>query len=300
MRLKLPKNLPIQVRELITMDFTRANPCPPPGVPLRELTPQELAALTPQELAAAGLSLPSSLTTEPATSNPQPASKETNATGRESNGRFAKHNRGGPGNPFARQVAAFRACVINSVTEDDLKEIVYALLEEAKDGNVHASKLLFSYLLGAPKPVVEPDELDLQEMRLAHQTALAAKTLQEATSTDPAADDDVPPLDPSVGRFTAGDFEAPPPAFAPSTNDTEREPCLPIVSEAPSPNRPADVCETGKPSQPPSPNRPNGEPAARVRKTRPSANGPNRARAPSPVGGASPGGQAVEVDEEQT
>jgi hypothetical protein len=157
--------------------------------------------------------------TEPGTSNPNPAVKETGATGRESNGRFAKSNRGGPGNPFARQVAAFRACLLNSVTQDDLKEIVYQLLELAKDGELQAIKLLFSYLLGTPKPVVEPDELDLHEMHLAHQTALAAEALQEAAPARPSANDAPLPLDGPVESPAASVHEAPPPspASAPST-----------------------------------------------------------------------------------
>ena len=301
-RLKLPKSMPIQIRELITMDFTRANPCPPPGVHVRELTPRELAALTPQELAEAGLSPPSAPPTEPPTSNHQPATKETCATGRESNGRFAKNNRGGPGNPFARQVAAFRACLINSVTEDDFKAIVFRLVERAKNGNLQAIKLVFAYLLGTPKPVVEPDELDLNEMHLAHQEALAAETLQEAQLARPVADDAPPLSDGEVGRPAAGEAEAPPspPASAPSPNRTNGEPCPLTTGQAPSTNRVSDVSEADKPVSPPSTNQPNSEPAAGVRKTRPSANGAKRARDPSPVCGGSPGGQTADVDEKRT
>ena len=300
-RLKLPKSMPIQIRELITMDFTRANPCPPPGVHVRELTPRELAALTPQELADAGLSPPSSPTTEPSTSNSNPGSKESAATGRESNGRFAKNNRGGPSNPFARQVAAFRACLINTVTQDDFKAIVFRLVERARNGNLQAIKLLFSYLLGTPKPVVEPDELDLNEMHLAHQAALAAEALQEAVPAKPAANDAPPPPDGEVGRPAASEPEAPapPPASAPSTNRTNREPCPPTASEAPSTNRVADVSVAGEPSQPPSTNRANGEPAAGVSQTCPSTKGSNRKREPG-AGGAPPSGQAAVAAEKQT
>ena len=302
MRLKLPKSMPIQIRELITMDFTRANPCPPPGVHVRELTPKELAALTPQELAEAGLSPPSSPPTEPATSNPQPASEETGAIDRESNGRFAKGNRGGSGNPFARQVAAFRTCLINCVTQDDFKAVVFKLVERAQNGNLQAIKLLFAYLLGTPKPVVEPDELDLHDMHLAHQAALAAEVLQEAVRVKPAANDAPPSLDGPVESTAKSVPEAPPslPASAPSTIRTNGEYCPPTTDNAPSTNRVCDVSEAGKPAQPPSTNRPNGEPAADVSKTHPSANGPKRAREPSAVCGGSPGGQAADADEKQT
>ena len=302
-QLKLPKNMPIQIRELITMDFTRANPFPPPGVHVRELTPRELAALTPQELAEAGLSPPSPPPTEPpATSNPQPASKETGATDRTSNGCFAKGNRGGPGNPFARQVAAFRACLINSVTEDDFKAVVFKLVERARNGNLQASKLLFSYLLGTPKPVLEPDELDLHELHLARQAALAEEALQEAEPARPAANDATAPPEGLDGKPAEGVPQVPPalPASAPSTNRTNGEPCPPITGNAPSTNPVSDISEAGQPAQPPSTNRVNGKPAAGASKTRPSTNRPNRARAPSPICRKSQGGLAADADEKQT
>ena len=40
--------------------------------------------------------------------------------GRDDKGRFAAGNKGGPGNPFARQTAANRQAVVNAVTEQDL------------------------------------------------------------------------------------------------------------------------------------------------------------------------------------
>ena len=301
-RLKLPKSMPIQIRELITMDFTRANPFPPPGVHVRELTPRELAALTPQELAEAGLSPPSSPTTEPSPTNPHPASKETDATGRHSNGCFAKGNRGGPGNPFARQVAAFRACLINCVTQEDFKAVVFKLVERAQNGNLQAIKLLFTYLLGTPKPVVEPDELDLNEMHLAHLTALAEEALQETAAATPAANDATPLPESEVDRSATSEPEAPPslPACAPSTNHTNGEPCPPTVNEAPSTNRFADVCETGKRAQQPSTNRVNGEPAGGASKTRPSTNRQNGAGEPDPVCGESPRRQVADGGEKRT
>jgi hypothetical protein len=237
------------------------------------------------------------------TSNPDPASKETNARDRQSNGRFAKGNRGGPGNPFARQVAAFRACLINSVTEEDMEVIVDKLVDWARDGNLQAIKLLFSYLLGTPKPVVEPDELDLNEMHLAHQTTLAAQALQEqeAETAMPAAADTSSPPGAEVCRHASSLLESPPAPLtsAPSVNDTNGEPRTPTASEVPSPNRGCEVSEAGKPSPPPSTNRPNGEPAAGVGKNHPSANGPKHARAREPVS-EPPGKRATDAERKRT
>jgi hypothetical protein len=161
---------------------------------------------------------------------------------------------------------------------------VYKLVDRARFGNLRAIKLLFSYLLGTPKPVVEPDELDLQELHLAQQTALAAATLQEAAPANSPANDTPPPSEGEVSRPAEGVPEASsPPAAAPSPNRPNGEPCSSTAGEAPSVNRTSNVSEAEKPSQRPSPNRPNGEPAASASNTCPSPNRPNG----EPAGGRS-------------
>src|SRR5215469_11527117 len=94
-------------------------------------------------------------------------------TDRAPGGRFANGNGGGPGNPFARQTAALRAYLINHVTERDLQDILDILLLNAKGGHLPSIKLLLAYVLGKPKPVVEPDLLDLQEMQMMKQATQA-------------------------------------------------------------------------------------------------------------------------------
>jgi hypothetical protein len=86
--------------------------------------------------------------------------------GRDTHGRFAKGNAGGPGNPFARQVAALRRALLASVTERDLDDVARELLRQAKEGSLAAAKLLLSYTLGKPAAAVDPDTLDLQEWEL--------------------------------------------------------------------------------------------------------------------------------------
>jgi hypothetical protein len=85
------------------------------------------------------------------------------AEGRESNGRFAKGNKGGPGNPFARKVAQLRAALVNFVTEDDMKHLCFVLKMRAEGGDMVAMKLLFQYVLGKPAETVDPDRLDVDE-----------------------------------------------------------------------------------------------------------------------------------------
>ena len=63
-------------------------------------------------------------------------------SGREPDGRFAKGNSGGPGNPFARRVAALRQAALESVTPDDMRAIMAMLTALARDGDVAAAKVV--------------------------------------------------------------------------------------------------------------------------------------------------------------
>src|SRR5437867_2627409 len=85
---------------------------------------------------------------------------------RDASGRFVKGNPGGPGNPFARRVAALRRALINFVTVDDMKHVAFILKEKAMGGDLVAIKLLFQYILGKPAETVDPDRLDIEEAKL--------------------------------------------------------------------------------------------------------------------------------------
>jgi hypothetical protein len=86
--------------------------------------------------------------------------------GRDSRGRFAKGNRGGTGNPFARRVARLRTLLLEIVSEDDLRGVLAKLVERARTGDVAAVRLVLNYLIGRPVDAVDPDRLDLEEWRL--------------------------------------------------------------------------------------------------------------------------------------
>jgi len=90
---------------------------------------------------------------------------------REANGRFAKGNKGGPGNPFARQVAALRQTLLNRTTPKDFEKIADELIKKAKTGDVAAIKLLFQYTLGKPAPSPDPDHLDVDEWHKLQQSS---------------------------------------------------------------------------------------------------------------------------------
>jgi len=91
--------------------------------------------------------------------------------GRAANGRFGTGNKGGPGNPFARQVAALRQELLNCVTLERIKKVACVLLEKAESGDVAAIKLLLQYTLGKPAPSPDPDQMDMDEWRNLRQSS---------------------------------------------------------------------------------------------------------------------------------
>src|SRR5262245_45139574 len=99
-----------------------------PATPAAELAPAAAAAPPAGEAPSAGTSAPPS----------------TNGDFRDSRGRFGPKNPGGPGNPFARQVAALRQALLDAVTAADMQTVARKLIELAAAGNVPAARLLLS------------------------------------------------------------------------------------------------------------------------------------------------------------
>lgn len=65
-------------------------------------------------------------------------------------GRFRPGNRAGRGNPHARRVARLRAEFLRSVSPEDVRVVVLALVTQAKQGNVAAVRELLDRTLGRP------------------------------------------------------------------------------------------------------------------------------------------------------
>lgn len=86
--------------------------------------------------------------------------------GRTKNGKFAKGNAGGPGNPYARRVAELRRLLTCSVTEEDIMAIGQKLVQQSKAGDIASIKILLGYILGQPAPFESPDEAIRQDARL--------------------------------------------------------------------------------------------------------------------------------------
>jgi hypothetical protein len=106
----------------------------------------------------------------PSTNGDNGAPLANGDNGRDTQGRFTKGNQGGPGNPFARQVAAFRKAICQAVTDDDIRLLAQKLLEQAKQGDLASTKLLWLYTVGKPSHAVDPDTLDLQEWNIFQRT----------------------------------------------------------------------------------------------------------------------------------
>jgi hypothetical protein len=92
--------------------------------------------------------------------------------GRESNGQFEAGNKGGPGNPFARHSARLRKMLLETVTDDDMRAVFGKLIELARGGDLGAIKLLLAYAIGKPAEAVDPDTVDLKELRQYQESSL--------------------------------------------------------------------------------------------------------------------------------
>jgi hypothetical protein len=86
--------------------------------------------------------------------------------GRDQKGRFAKGNPGGPGNPFGREVAAYRIRLLQRVKEGDVDAVADQLIRQAREGDLVAIRLSLLYVLGRPAAAIDPDGLDAQELAL--------------------------------------------------------------------------------------------------------------------------------------
>jgi hypothetical protein len=107
------------------------------------------------------------------------------AEGREASGRFAPGNKGGPGNPFARKVAALRAAFLDTITEQDIREMTYLIVFNAKSGSLEWLKFLFQYAVGKPRHAVDPDTLDVQEFRALQEAAITADAVEKVCKAAP-------------------------------------------------------------------------------------------------------------------
>lgn len=79
--------------------------------------------------------------------------------GRNGRGQFAKGNPGGPGNPYARRAARLRSALLQTVTPEDIRAAVKALIAKAKAGDLAAIRELMDRAIGKPPQAVTVEAL---------------------------------------------------------------------------------------------------------------------------------------------
>ena len=75
---------------------------------------------------------------------------------RGEDGRFLPGNAGGPGNPYARKVAALRGSLINVVSHEDIEAIIHSQVEKAKQGDNVAAKFIVRGFWAGLRPLIYP------------------------------------------------------------------------------------------------------------------------------------------------
>ena len=99
---------------------------------------------------------------------PQKPEAETGAKpqagdGRDARGRFAPGNPGGPGRRFAHMSDAFRKILLGSLTPGEVRRIAQVLMDNAREGDVDAAKLILQICLGEPVDMTALDGSEFDE-----------------------------------------------------------------------------------------------------------------------------------------
>jgi hypothetical protein len=121
-----------------------------------------------------------------ATATETSAKQKHQKEGRKANGRFAPGNPGGQGNPYARKVAELRKEMVNFISVDDLKHVVFAIKMKAERGDISAARLLFQYVLGKPLPATDPDRVAVDEWEKLREQARPPREMSEVMNGVPA------------------------------------------------------------------------------------------------------------------
>ena len=79
---------------------------------------------------------------------------------RSPDGKFLPGTQGGPGNPYAKRVGQLRRALLDAVTPEDIQQIILALVDAAKDGDLAAAREVILRTIGKP---IESDLLERLE-----------------------------------------------------------------------------------------------------------------------------------------
>ena len=63
-------------------------------------------------------------------------------------------------------MARIKSLILDAVSEEDLRAMIAALVEQAKGGDVVAARELFDRLVGRPAAATDPEQRALEERRL--------------------------------------------------------------------------------------------------------------------------------------
>ena len=99
--------------------------------------------------------------------------------GRDDNGRFARGNAGGPGNPHARHCARVLAFFRNVIDDEKIEAIIHVLYARAVAGDMSAIKLILSYKIGKPAPAPNPDGIERDEWNRLEEAAVQHQAVDD-------------------------------------------------------------------------------------------------------------------------
>jgi hypothetical protein len=200
-------------------------------------------------------------TEPPRSTSPDPsqASKE----GHDSRGRFTRNNKGGPGNPYARQTAALRQAMLDAMTGEDIHAMVRQLIQKACDGDVSAIRLALAYGIGKPDKTVDPDTLDAQEFKLWQQNAVPKEDFNgilgqaQATLANLIVRAALPAIQDHIAKDLAQQLQ-PPVQSPPAASNPPADPAPASAQPAPTPeerkNRAGEKAkDRPRPAAPPGP-----------------------------------------------
>jgi hypothetical protein len=115
----------------------------------------------------------------------QAASGPDPLNGRRPDGKFARGNPGGPGNPHARHCARMLQAFRNAISAEEMQRLFRVLYEKAAAGDVSAGKLVLSYHIGKPLPASNPDAIDRDEWNHYQQDSMALDEMKRVLSSLP-------------------------------------------------------------------------------------------------------------------
>src|SRR3990167_716095 len=80
---------------------------------------------------------------------------ESNKDNWHQNGKFAKGNKYGKGNPDSAKIKLYRKVLLKAVKPQDIIDVFKMLVKEAKGGDIQAAKVLLDRCIGPVQQIIE-------------------------------------------------------------------------------------------------------------------------------------------------